>query len=122
MDKLNLQLLPCAHCGSKDVHLCRTYDAEAKTMCWYVECYECGIRTNTYPEEAYAHDEYAEVLAAVNDAISCATESWNKRVSCTKCDTNPPVSLEDEFKPLNDLIERMKRFAETGKLDLKEDK
>lgn len=122
MDKLNLKLLPCAHCGSKDVHLCRTYDAEAKTMCWYVECYECGIRTNTYPEEAYAYDEYAEVLTAVNDAISCATESWNKRVSYTKCDTNPPVSLEDEFKPLNDLIERMKRFAETGKLDLKEDK
>ena len=115
MDKVNL--LPCAHCGSKNVHLCRMHDATDKTMCWYVECYDCGIRTNSYPEEAYAHDEYAEVITAVKDAISCATESWNKRVSCTSCETVPPMSIEDEFKPLADLIRSMKRFAETGKAD-----
>ena len=130
MDKPNTNLLPCAHCGSKDVHLCRTYDAEAKTMCWYVECYECGIRTNTYPEEAYSHDEYTEVLTAVDDAISCAVESWNKRANCTNCETctSADPSFEDELKHLYSFVERtvdrMKCFSKDGNFSLgnKEDK
>ena len=72
-----MELKPCAHCGSKDVRLCRSLADYSAS--WYVECISCGIRTMKYPEDCNIEDEYSHVSAATAEAIDCAVDSWNAR-------------------------------------------
>ena len=78
------KLLPCAHCGSTDIHLSRMciHTDEGMTFGWVVECYECGIQTQPYPEDTEVNDmdDYTFAHLAMDDAIGCAVDSWNTRV------------------------------------------
>ena len=78
----NVNLLPCAHCGSDNVHL--RYETPPTVNVgdrpsWYIACDDCGMRTNTYYGDHY---DYATTIAIGN-----AVEAWNKRVI-------PSASLE----------------------------
>ena len=73
-----MNLKPCAHCGSSDVRLSRTITDNA--VYWYVECVGCGIRTMSFPEDCNITDSYASVSKATEEAIECATNTWNARV------------------------------------------
>ena len=73
------KLLPCAHCGSTDVRLFRRI--ENNTVYWNVQCVDCGIMTESYPEDCIEQvDEQSAISKAMDEAIECAVYSWNKRV------------------------------------------
>lgn len=80
------KLLPCAHCGSTDIRLIRSDCINVDNssgFCWYVECQDCGIQTETYPEETDNDtdmDDYTFAHVAMDEAIACAVDAWNKRV------------------------------------------
>ena len=77
------KLLPCAHCGSTDVHLVRMCmpEDEGIRIGWRCECYECGIQTQVFEEEVNCDDldDYTLAHVAMDDAIYCAVHSWNTR-------------------------------------------
>lgn len=117
-----ITLLPCAHCGSNDVHLCRCIVPDGFPA-WYIVCNDCEIQTATYPEDT-DFDEDDKAIMAINDAITCAVEIWNNRADCAKCeqpsagnesnhyddDKYKPYSA-DEFKPIYDLLKHIKSLA-----------
>lgn len=79
----NVKLLPCLHCGSKDVTLRRNISANDNgdmTVYWWVECCDCGIRTSAYEEDCGSMISPDTVFDAINDAVSCSVDTWNHRV------------------------------------------
>lgn len=81
--KETLKLMPCAHCGSTDVHLVRSV-RNAPAVLWHVECMDCGIRTNDYEESvgnvpASSYKDYDAVVTDMELAIECAVGTWNTR-------------------------------------------
>ena len=110
----NVNLLPCKHCGCDEVRLMR--GLSDKGIIWYVECRDCGIRTNDYEEDVIA-GECDEVSAGMKDAIDCAVASWNRCPPAyrTKGKHNNEVLTEDERKGIYDLFERMKELEKKGK-------
>lgn len=80
---MNPKLLPCAHCGSTDIHLRRDVivDDGNLSVVWWAECYDCGIRTSPYSEDCNSNDSLDDVMTATDDAITCVAETWNKRTS-----------------------------------------
>lgn len=73
-----IKLLPCAHCGSTDVHLMRTIGDN--TIFWRTECLDCGMRTMDYEEDERPDNIWDE--EAINceiAAVTCAVNMWNSR-------------------------------------------
>ena len=125
-----IKLLPCAHCGSTDVHLIRDINVEvdateiyAPTTNWHVECYECGMSTQMYDEETNSGDadisDYEFAKATMDDAVICAVEAWNRRAETPikACETSACDNLSSMSN--NELVALIKRATDalTNKAD-----
>ena len=71
----NIELKPCAHCGSDEVRLVRSIVNGG--IYWHVECVSCGIQTLAYAEDTRENP----IITAMFDAIECAVDTWNARIS-----------------------------------------
>ena len=91
----DMNLLPCAHCGSESVRLIRNVVDSA--VYWNVECSDCGIRTLPYEEDDVTL--HADVRIAMDDAIVCAVEAWNTRPNAKHCDV--PASARTKSMYIN---------------------
>ena len=71
-------LLPCAHCGSSDVHISRII--RKGIVSWAVMCCCCGMRTVDY-DEYYDDDiaDYNVVVEHMEIAVDGAVFAWNRR-------------------------------------------
>ena len=95
------KLLPCAHCGSNDVHLVR--EVVNDVILWRIACRDCGMSTARYPEMKKAHAdswvEHDEAIELMNASIECATTVWN-----TRAENCPSASLDLEEKSNDELV------------------
>jgi len=84
----NIELKPCAHCGSTNVSLSRSIIGNA--ICWRVECVDCSMQTASYVEDTREHP----ILEAMEGAIECAVNTWNARVEPND-DTNDDTKADE---------------------------
>ena len=108
------KLKPCAHCGSNNIELRRTFDG---LILWHVECMDCGVRTMDYPERVNC--DFDQATNEMNEAVSCSINAWNTRAdSCDDdhaSDSHVDWSLDEAFmKRVKDLFYRI--------LDMDDDK
>ena len=94
---MKTKLLPCAHCGSDDVHLVR--EVRDNVVSWRVMCRTCGMSTEAYPEKDYDEDvayvEHDKVVELMDASTDCAVTVWNTRAeSCAK--SSACLDLEDK--------------------------
>lgn len=112
-------LLPCAHCGSDNVHLIREVCTDG-SIAWRIMCRDCGISTCGYPETGYdkrgelekpsTPTDVNDVLVRMDDAIDTATTIWNSRAnSSTKPSaTCPSANLDLKGKSNDELVSIVK--------------
>ena len=103
---------PCPCCGSKEVNLLQT--VEANEILWHIECQECGIRTECYPSNTPAGKAHPfdEVFFNTNEAISSAAEMWNTRHYEPRHASHEPSALPLESMSTDDLVSTSKRIAD----------
>ena len=88
---MNHVLRPCAHCGNVSPVLVRTINNEHLVNgfpSWHVECRDCGMRTDSFPEVCANGSEYVAVTHAMDDAIECCVNVWNNRSNSPRVSDN----------------------------------